>query len=53
MFKFQVITFPKFSEEELNKITLGLFKNFKFKGDKKIFGRSQKMGNSEDIKDDI
>jgi hypothetical protein len=36
MSKFQVITFPEFSENELNQIAIGLANNFKFKGDKKI-----------------
>jgi hypothetical protein len=34
--KFQVITFPEFSENELNQIAIGLANNFNFKGDKKI-----------------
>ena len=36
MSKFQVITFPEFSEDELNQIAIGLANNFNFKGDKKI-----------------
>jgi hypothetical protein len=36
MSKFQVITFPEFSENELNQIAIGLANHFKFKGDKKI-----------------
>jgi midasin (ATPase involved in ribosome maturation) len=34
--KFQVITFPEFSENELNQIAIGLANYFNFKGDKKI-----------------
>ena len=36
MSKFQVIAFPEFTKEELNKIAIGLANNFKFKVDKKI-----------------
>ena len=57
MSKFQVITFPEFSEEELYKIAKGLAENFKFNGDKKILEDLVKFhkawSNSDDIKDDV
>ena len=57
MSKFQVITFPEFTEDELNKIAIGLANNFKFKGDKKILEDlvkfHKKWASSEDIKDDV
>ena len=55
MSKFQVIVFPKFTEDNLNKISIGLANNFKFKWDKKILEDLvkfyKKWANSEDIKD--
>ena len=57
MSKFQVITFPEFSEDELNKIAIGLARNFKFKGETKILEDlvkfHKKWASSEDIKDDV
>ena len=57
MSNFQVITFPEFSENELNQIAIGLTNNFKFKGDKKILEDLVKFHKTwasyEDIKDDI
>lgn len=57
MSKFQVITFPEFTEYELNKIAIGLGKNFGFKGDKKILEDLVKFhkewASSEEIKDDV
>lgn len=57
MSKFQVITFPEFTEDELNRIAIGLANNFKFKGDKKILEDlvkfHKKWASSEDIKDDV
>jgi len=57
MSKFQVITFPEFTEDELNKIAIGLANNFKFKGDKKILEDlvkfHKKWASSDDIKDDV
>ena len=47
----------EFSEEELYKIAIGLAKNFKFNGDKKILEDLVKFhkawSNSDDIKDDV
>ena len=57
MSKFQVITFPEFSEDELNKIAIGLGKSFGFTGDKKILEDLVKFhkawASSEEIKDDV
>jgi MoxR-like ATPase len=57
MSKFQVITFPEFTEDELNRIAIGLAKNFGFKGDNKILEDlvkfHKKWASSEDIKDDV
>ena len=57
MSKFQVITFPEFSEEELNKIAIGLGKSFGFTGDCKILEDlvkfHKKWASSEEIKDDV
>jgi len=55
MSKFQVIAFPDFTEDELNKISIGLVNNFNFKRDKKILEDlvkfQKKWASSEDIKD--
>ena len=57
MSKFQVITFPEFTEDELNKIAIGLGKSFGFKGDNKILEDlvkfHKKWASSEEIKDDV
>ena len=57
MSKFQVITFPEFTEKELKDIASGLAKNFNFKGDEKVLEDLVKFhknwSNSEEIKDDI
>ena len=57
MSKFQVITFPEFSENELNQIAIGFANNFKFKGVKKILEGLVKFHKAqasyEDIKDDV
>ena len=57
MSKFQVITFPEFTEDELLKIAIGLANNFQFKGDKKILDDlvkfHKKWASSEEIRDDV
>ena len=57
MSKFQIITFPEFTEDELNRISIGLANNFKFKGDMKIIEDlvkfHKKWASSQDIKDNI
>ena len=56
MSKFQVITFPEFSENELKAIAIGLGKNFGFK-DKTIIEHlvefHRKWTNYKEIKDDV
>ena len=37
MSKFQVITFPEFTEDELYKIAIGIDKNFGFNNEKKYY----------------
>ena len=57
MSKFQVITFPEFTEDELKKIAIGLGKSFGFTGDSKILEDlvkfHKKWASSEEIKDDV
>lgn len=57
MSKFQVITFPEFTEEELRQIAFGLAKNFGFKGDQDIIDDlvkfHKKWSSSDEIKDDV
>ena len=56
MSKFQVITSPEFTEDELNKIAIGLGNNFGFKEEKileDLVKFHKKWSNIEDIKDDV
>ena len=57
MSKFQIITFPEFSEDELEKIAIGLGKTFGFKKNinllKDLVKFHMKWSNLEEIKDDI
>ena len=57
MSKFQVITFPEFTEEELKQIAIGLANNFGFKGDQRILfdlvNFHKKWSISEEIKNDV
>ena len=56
MSKFQVITFPEFTEDELYEIAIGLGKNFGFKNEKvleDLVKFHKKWSCIEDIKDDV
>ena len=57
MSKFQVITFPEFTEDELYQIAIGLAKSFGFKGGNAILEDlvkfHKKWASSEKIKDDV
>ena len=57
MSKFQVITFPEFTEDELYKIAIGLANKLKFNGDKKILEDlvkfHKKWTSYEEIKDEV
>ena len=56
MSKFQVITFPEFTEDELKKIAIGLGNNFRLKEEKileDLVKFHKKWFNIEDFKDDV
>ena len=57
MSKFQVITFPEFTEDELKEIAIGLGEKFGFKGNNKILEDLVKFhkqwSSNEEIKDDV
>ena len=57
MSKFQVITFPEFTEDELYRIAIGLANKLKFNGDKKILEDlvkfHKKWASYEEIKDEV